>query len=159
MVIAQAAGALLDIGFEMKDGIAVLGVAGAGELGEVLDDGVPFAQDERREQVILKAAIKGVVPAEIAAVEQGDEELKIVGIYAVAFLPGTDGRAGAEAGVPHGLNAGADDLMEIALHAVIAAEEEDVHVGVGKQLPAAEATGGDERDVEGAGVSGDQLGP
>src|SRR5579885_1806204 len=120
MVIAQAAGALLDIGFEMKDGIAVLGVAGAGELGEVLDDGVPFAQDARREQVILKAAIKGVVPAEIAAVEQGDEELKIVGIYAVAFLTGADGRACGDGGGSQGLKAGADDLIEISLHAVIA---------------------------------------
>ena len=58
LVIAQAAGTFLDVGFEMEDGIAVFGVAGARHLGEVLHDGVPFAQDERREQVVFEALVE-----------------------------------------------------------------------------------------------------
>ena len=46
VVVAQAAGTLLEIGFEVEDGVAVLGVAGAGDFAQLLGDGVPLAQNE-----------------------------------------------------------------------------------------------------------------
>ena len=46
VVIAQTAGALFDVRLDVEDGVAVFSVAGAGHLGEVLNDGIPLAQDD-----------------------------------------------------------------------------------------------------------------
>ncbi len=112
MVVAEAAGTLLDIRFKMKDGVAVFGVAGAGDLGEVLDDDIPVAQGEDGEEIVFEAAVEGGVSGEEAAVEQRDREFEVGGIDLVAFLEGARGGAGAEAGVPHGLGYGAEGLMK-----------------------------------------------
>ena len=44
LVIAQTAGTLFDIGFEMKDGVAVFLMTNPGEFGEPVDDAAPLAQ-------------------------------------------------------------------------------------------------------------------
>jgi hypothetical protein len=51
VVVAQAAGTILEVGFEMKDGVAELGVAGAGNLAQLLGDGVPLAQHQAGQTV------------------------------------------------------------------------------------------------------------
>ncbi len=56
VIVAQAAGTLLEIGFEMKDGVAELGVAGAGNLAELLGNGVPLAQHQAGEEWFGEAA-------------------------------------------------------------------------------------------------------
>ena len=43
MVVAQAAGTVLQVGLEVKDGVGVLLVAGAGDLAQLLRDRVPLA--------------------------------------------------------------------------------------------------------------------
>ena len=48
MVVAQTAGTLLEVRLEMKDGVAVLGVAGTGDFAQLLSDGVPLAQTPGR---------------------------------------------------------------------------------------------------------------
>ena len=50
VIVAQAAGTLLQVRFEVKDGVAVLGVAGAGNLAQLLRNGVPLAQHQARER-------------------------------------------------------------------------------------------------------------
>ena len=45
-LIAQAARALLQVGLEVKDGVAVLGMTGARQLAQLLSDGVPLAQHQ-----------------------------------------------------------------------------------------------------------------
>ena len=64
VVVSQAARALLDVGFEMKDGVAVLRVPGAGDLREVLHDGVPLAQGESGEQLPFETLVERQVTSD-----------------------------------------------------------------------------------------------
>ena len=100
LVIAKAAGAFLDVGFQMEDRVAVFGVARARHLGELLGDGAPFAEQQCGKHFGLKAAIECAVSDEEAAVESGDDEFEIVRVSAFAFLQGAHGGAYAQADVP-----------------------------------------------------------
>ena len=51
LVIAQTAGTLFDIGFEMEDGIAVFLMAPAGQIGKAMHDATPLAQRDCREDL------------------------------------------------------------------------------------------------------------
>ena len=43
MIVAKAAWTLLQVGLQVKDGVAVLGVAGAGNFAQLLRNRVPLA--------------------------------------------------------------------------------------------------------------------
>ncbi len=58
VVVAQAAGTVLEVGLEVEDGVAELGVAGAGDLAELLRDGVPLAQHEAGEDGLVKLLVE-----------------------------------------------------------------------------------------------------
>ena len=58
VIVAQAAGTILEIGFEMKDGVAELGVAGAGDLAQLLGDGVPLAQDQAGQDGLVELLVE-----------------------------------------------------------------------------------------------------
>jgi hypothetical protein len=58
VVVAQAAGTLLQVGLEMEDGVAVLGVAGAGNLAQLLRDGVPLAQHQAGKNGLVKLLVR-----------------------------------------------------------------------------------------------------
>ncbi len=104
LIVAQTAGTLFDIGLEMEDGVAVFQVARAGHLGEILDDACStHAARVRAGGCVLKPLVESVIPAEIAAVQQRHHEFKVVGIEAIAFLVGSNRRAGAQSDIPHGL--------------------------------------------------------
>jgi hypothetical protein len=47
VVIAETAGALLDVGLDVEDGVAVAGMPRARHFSQVLHDHVPLAQDHR----------------------------------------------------------------------------------------------------------------
>ena len=108
VVVAQAAGTILQVGFEMKDGVAEFGVAGAGDLAELLRDGVPLAEDEAGKGDLVELLVERKLAGEEAAVESGEGEFEIVGVEAAGFLDGARAGAGAQADVPHALDDGAD---------------------------------------------------
>ena len=147
VVVAQAPRGFLDVRLDVEDGVAVFGVAGAGHLGEVLDDGVPFAEDDRGQELSFKFGVEGAAAGEVAAIEEGDGEFEIVGVDALGFFQGAGDGAGAEADVPHGLSTSADLIAPGGLDFLVGAEEEDIDVGAGKELAATETAGGDEGDV------------
>ena len=146
-VVAQTAGAVLDIGLEMEDGVAEFGVAGAGELGEPLGDGGPLAEDETGEGDLMKLLVERELAGEEAAIERGEGELEIVGVEAAGFLDGAGDRAGAKADVPHALDDGAHGFARLLLGLFVGEDEEHVDVGVGEEIFAAVATEGEEGDV------------
>src|SRR5580704_1995866 len=86
MVIAQPAWTIFEIGFEVKDGVAVLGVAGARNLSELLRDGVPFAQDEAGKDGLVQLLVERKLASEEATVEGGERELEVIGIESAGFL-------------------------------------------------------------------------
>ena len=92
MVVAQAAGTVFQVGFEMKDGVAEFGVAGAGDFAELLRDGVPLAEDEAGKGGLVELLIERELAGEEAAVESGEGEFEIVGIEAAGFFDGARGR-------------------------------------------------------------------
>ena len=58
VVVAQAAGTVLEIGFEVEDGVAELGVAGAGDLAQLLRDGVPLAQHQAGKDGLVELLVE-----------------------------------------------------------------------------------------------------
>ncbi len=149
VVIAQSAGTLLEVGFEMKDGVAVLVVTGAGDLAELLGDGVPFAQDEAGEDGLVELLVERKLAGEEAAVESGEGEFEVVWIEAADLFDGARGGAGAEAYVPHALDDGLDGIFGVSLGLFIGKGKEDVDVGVGEEILAAVTAQGEKRDVQG----------
>ncbi len=147
VVVAQAAGTVFQVGLEMKDGVAELGVAGAGNFAELLRDGVPLAEDEAGKDGLVELLIERKLAGEEAAVERGEGEFEIVGIEAADFLDGAGGGAGAQADVPHALDDGAHGFAGLLFGFVVGEGEEDVDVGVGEEIFAAVAAEGEQRDI------------
>ena len=147
VVVAQAAGTVLEVGLEVEDGVAEFGVAGAGDFAELLGDGVPLAQEEVREHSLVKLLVEGKMPGKEAAVESGQSEFEVDGIEAPGFLEGAVAGAGAEAYLPHSLNDSADDVLAVRFCFFIGEDEEHIDVGVGEEVLAAIAAQGEQRDV------------
>jgi len=147
VVVAEASGTLFQVGFEMKDGVAVFGVAGAGDFAEFLGDSVPLAEGEAGKDVLMELLVEREVSGEEAAVEGGEGEFEVVGVEAGGFFEGAGGGAGAEADVPHALDDRADGLFGLLFGFVVGEGEEDVDVGVGEEVFAAIAAEGEEGDV------------
>ena len=147
VVVAQAAGTIFQIGLEMEDGVAVLGVAGAGDLAQLLRDGVPLAQDEAGKGDLVKLLVERKLAGEEAAIERGQGEFEIVGIEAAGFLDGAGTGAGAQADVPHALDDGADGFAGLLFGLFVGEGEEHVDVGVGEEIFAAVAAQGQQGDV------------
>ena len=147
VVVAQAAGAVLQIGFEMKDGVAVLGVAGAGDFAQLLGDGVPLAEHEAGEDGLVKLLVERELAGEKAAVERGQREFKIVGIEAAGFFDGARTGAGAQANVPHALNDGADGFPGLFFGLFVGEGKEHVDIGVGEEVFASVAAQREQGDV------------
>src|ERR1700756_4466686 len=141
----------------MEDGVAVLCVASTGHLGEILDDGIPFAERQVRKDVCLKAFIEGGVAHNESAIEKGDGEFEIIGIYPVALLQRARGGACAQTHIPHGLRGATDDFMMVAFDALVRAKVEDVNVGIREELFASEAASGDKRNVQALRSFGDTV--
>ncbi len=108
--IAQAAGAVLDVGFEVEERVAVLCVALAGEAGEFGGDGLAVLVAQLDEGLVAEAGKGGGVAGDAAEVEQGDGELGVGGVeaFAVGGLAGAEGDL--QAAVPELLGELADGL-------------------------------------------------
>ena len=90
----------------------------------------------------LKNLVEAVVAGDEAAVEQGEGELDVVGVVAIAFFEGADHGAGAQAEIPHGLVTATDGLAKLVLHLFVGAKVEKVDVGAGEEFLAAKAADG-----------------
>ena len=147
VVVAQAAGTVFQVGFEVKDGVAELGVTGAGDFAELLGDGVPLAEHEAGQDGLVKLLVERELAGEEAAIEGGEGEFEIVGIEAAGFFDGAGAGAGAQADVPHALNDGANGFAGLLFGFFVGEGEEDVDVGVGEEIFAAVAAEGEQGDV------------
>ena len=147
VVVAQATGAVLEVGLEVEDGVAEFGVADAGHLAELLGDGVPLAEDQAGQDGLVELLVEGEMAGEEAAVECGQGEFEIAGIEAARFLQGAGTGAGAQAYLPHSLNDRADLVLGVRLGFVVGKDEEHVDVGVGEEILAAVSAQGQEGDV------------
>ena len=146
-VVAQAAGTILQVGFEMEDGVAEFGVAGACDFAKLLRDGVPLAQKEAGKSDIVELLVERKLAGEEAAIESGEGEFEIVGIETAGFLDGARAGAGAEADVPHALDDGANGFAGLLLGFLVGEGEKDVDVGVGEEIFSAIAAEGEEGGV------------
>ncbi len=147
VVVAQAAGTLFEIGLQVKDGVAVFGVAGAGDFAELLGYGVPLAEDEAREDGLVKLLIEGELAGEETAVEGGQGEFEVVGVEAAGFLHGAGTGAGAKADVPHALDNDANRFPGLFFGLFVGEGEEYIDVGVGEEIFAAVAAESEQGDV------------
>src|SRR5271157_3168577 len=77
LMIAQAAGSLLDVGLEVIERAGVLGVAGARQLREIADQRLAAAVDEAR-QLLRQAGVERAVAGKVALVEQADVQLDVM---------------------------------------------------------------------------------
>ena len=107
VIVAQPAGTVLQIGLQVKDRVAELGVPGAGNLAQLLRNGVPLAQHEAGKGHLVQLLVKGKLAGQKAAIEGGEGEFQVVGIEAARLFHGAGTGAGPQANVPHALDDGA----------------------------------------------------
>src|ERR1700692_4472114 len=88
----------------MEDGVAILGMAGAGNLAQLLGDGVPLAENEVGKDRLMKLLVERKLAGQKPTVERGQGEFEIIRIEFAGFLDGTRTRAGAEPDIPHALD-------------------------------------------------------
>ena len=115
VVVAQTAGTLFEIRFEVKDRVAVLGVATAGNLAQFLRDVVPLTQHQPGKRHIVELLVKRKLAGQVTAVQRGQGELQVVAIEFAGFLYCARIRAGAQSYIPHALDDGSHRLARVLL--------------------------------------------
>lgn len=124
--IAQAAGAFLDVGFEVMDGALKALVAAAGHGGELEGKaGRGLAAG------VVERLIEGGFAGEQAAIEEADVEFDVALGDPFAFGDGVDTVAGAVAAVPED----ADELAEFATgKGAGLLDDQEIDIGKGEKL-------------------------
>jgi hypothetical protein len=97
--IAKAAGGLLDVGFEVEDGVLELFLAFAGLTNKVPDEGLALAGDEFGEAK-GEGVVEIGVTAEEALIEEADGEFEVGGVIGATLFNSVDGVGDTKAGVP-----------------------------------------------------------
>ncbi len=69
--VAEASGTLLHVGFEVEEGVAEAGVAGADDLQQAAEDAFAVALDEPGDGFLEELRADGGIAGERAGVEQG----------------------------------------------------------------------------------------
>ncbi len=146
-VVAQAAGTVLEVGLQVEDGVAELGVAGAGDLAELLGDGIPLAQHQTGQNRLMKLLVERKVAGQKAAVQRGQRKFQVIGVEAASLFEGARTGAGAQADVPHALDNGADRSLGVGQGLVVGKGEQHVNVRVGEKILAPVAAHRHQRDV------------
>jgi hypothetical protein len=134
VVVAQTAGTILQVGFQMENRVAKLGVARSGDFAELLGDGIPLAEDQAGQDGLMELLVELEIAGEEAAVKGGESEFEVVRIESAGFLDGAGTGAGAQADVPHALNDGTDGLLGELFGFFVGKGKEDVNVGVGEEI-------------------------
>ena len=134
MIIAQSAGAIFQVGFQMKDGIAKLGVPRARNLAQLLRNRRPFAQHQPRKGHLVKLLVQRKLPGQETPVERGQREFQVVGIEPSGLFHGARAGAGPQADVPHALDDGPHRFSRVLLGLLVGKGEQHVDVRVGEQI-------------------------
>ncbi len=154
--VAEASRALLDVGFKMEERVAETGVTGADDLEQAADDAFAVALDELGDSFFKELGGDGGVTVEGAGVKQGQGELDVFGLEAAALGEGAGHGRDAQAGIPEFLVEQAQRLLDGGFGDAGVEQEEQVDVGGGKELAAAETSDGKDGDSGAeAGVGGD----
>ena len=93
LIVPQAAGTILDIGFEMKNRLAVFFVPGAGETGEFLHQILGFPSDHARQNPAPEPLEEVFIPANVPAVQKGNIEFDVASMKFPALGESPGGRA------------------------------------------------------------------
>src|SRR5262249_51068067 len=72
VVVAQSSRSFFDVGFQMKNCVAVFSVAGTCDFCELLDDVVPFPQKEFWQNFVMQAREDLAISSYKAAIEKRD---------------------------------------------------------------------------------------
>ncbi len=148
LIIAQAAGTLLDVRFQVEDRVAVFGVAGAGHLGEFLGDRAPLA--EQQAPAVHRFESGGRVRCRRLRKRRSrvaTMNSRLSGSARSHSLQRPHCGAGVQADVPQSLIAASHRLAKFALGVFVRKDVEQVDVGIGEELTAAVTAGRDDRNA------------
>ena len=147
VIVPQAAGTLLEIGLEVKDGVAVFCVAAAGNFAQLLRNVVPLTQHQAGKRDLVKLLIEGELAGQVSTVKRGQRELKVVAIEFAGFLDRPRAGAGAQTHVPHALDDGSDRFARLLLGLLVGEGKENVDVGIWEEIFAPVAAQSQQRDA------------
>ena len=140
VVVANAARRLFHVRLKMKNGIAVLRMARSRDLGELLDDVVPFANKKFGENVLVQMLKQFPVTSHGATVEERNRKLHVLHIKLLAFGQGTGRRPQLHTKVPEFLAERSDGFAQCVFGGAVGVQEKDVNVRMRKQGAAAKST-------------------
>ena len=132
VIVAQAAGTVLQVRLKMKDRVAELGMPRASDLAESLRDRIPFAQHQARQNSLVELLVERELACQESPIQRGQSELKIVSIETPNLFDRARAGTGTEADVPHPLDDGLDGILRLSLGLFIRESEKHIDVGVGE---------------------------
>ena len=147
IAIPQTAGSVLDVRFEMEDGVAELFMAAARNLRQPLQQRLRLAGHQLWNDFVVQAGEQIVIAGKIAAVEQRDRELDIGGIEAVALVQNAGGRTQLQAQIPQALRKASNPILESLFAFAVGVKKKQIDIGVGKKPTAAESTQSNQRKL------------
>ena len=137
MIVAQAAGSIFQVGFEVKNGIALFAMALAGELGDIAEQGRALVGDQVGQSLVMQAREKPGIAGDQPCVQHADVELGVVAVEFFAFGERARVGTGAQPQIPEHAGDRLDALMITGLDAMVLAEEQQIDVRVGEEGAAA----------------------
>ena len=105
---------------------------------------LPWTKRGRRSRQL---GVERAVAGQVALVEQADVQLDIVVVHLGAFVRRAHGVADAQPGVPQALQKRGDGLLVAAPVPLGFEQQQQIDIGIGKQLAAAVAAHGEHRDA------------
>ena len=139
VVVSQTSRSIFHVGFQMKDGVAVLRMARARDLGQALHQRLRLAHDQLGNHLVMEAIEKLPITQQVARVEQGNREFDIAGIEAITLAQRPGRGAHLHAQIPKLLRKAADGILVGRLHVARGVQKKNVDVGVRKQPAAPES--------------------
>ena len=141
VIVAQAAGTVFHVRLEMKDRVAEFVMAGACEFAQILDECVAFAGNQSGNGFFAEAQKKVAITGQIAAIEEGNCEFKVVRIETFALGKGTSGGTEFQAQVPKFLREATNRIFKFVFRIAAGVQKEQIDVGVRKEPASAIASG------------------
>ena len=146
--VAKPAGSLLDVGLQVVQRVAELGVALAGETGEIAHQDFAVGAEEAR-QTVGHSGVERAVPGQEALVEDADVELDVLVVDLEAFGGRADGLADAQACVPELPQEGGDGFPVRQRQAFGGEQQQQVDIRVREQVAAAVSADGQQAQAFG----------
>ena len=130
----------------MIERVAVLGVAFAGQAGQIANQGVAIGVDEAR-QAVGEPRIEHAIAGEESLIEQADVEFRIPVVHLAAFGRRAHRVAHAQSGIPEMLQEGRNRGLTLHRLPLGGEEQQNVDIGVRKELPPAIPAHGEHRNL------------